>query len=200
MADVDWFPYDTFVVILGIGLDEWADSSDANWRRTRTLSQFFLGAGVPDSQVLLLEDERGHPDLMRQILPAFLARSNQKSLLFFYYTGHGQTVDDLFYFCHPDSTSCISDFELFNSIEKNFKGPQAVLFADCCFSGALVERAKTRKTDISYAVMASAVRAEESTGNWTFTDCLIAALTGDANICCRRPKTDPLEGIVPIQN
>src|SRR5207253_9296082 len=64
--------------------------------------------------------------------------------------------------------------------EKYFKGSRAFLTADCCYSGSLAEEA--RKTDhrVSYACLTSSSANELSTANWTFTEMLLAGLSGKA--------------------
>jgi hypothetical protein len=73
---------------------------------------------------------------------------------------------------------------LTDEIEKNFKGANAILMADNCYSGALAEAVKARSSSskISYAVMASSTSNSSSTGNWTFTESLIYAFRGDSYI------------------
>ena len=53
MGKRDWKPSSTHVVILGLGLDDWADPDDPSWKRHETLAQLFKKAGVPDDQVHL---------------------------------------------------------------------------------------------------------------------------------------------------
>jgi hypothetical protein len=89
---------------------------------------------------------------------------------------------DDFYFCHPTAEESISRAELFDMIEGNFNGYQVLLMADACHSGALAREVATRETEYYYAALASATSDVSSTGNWTFTDCILAALRGDARI------------------
>lgn len=174
----DWRPRDTYVLVLGLGLSDWEDPDDPHWRRHALLADFFRQAGVPEEQVLVWEDEAGHPDAMRENLPAFLANTREGALFFFYYCGHGY-MDDDFYFCHPETEDAVSSEELFGMIEENFWGSQAVLLADCCHSGALARAVEAREADVAYCALTSATDSVESTGNWTFTDCILAGLRGE---------------------
>jgi len=66
--------------------------------------------------------------------------------------------------------------------ERAFKGKRAILTADCCYSGGLALEALFRAGRISYAAVTSSQSGAESTGAWTFTDCLISALDGELGI------------------
>lgn len=179
----DWSPDNTLVLILGLGLDEWADEEDPNWGRHATMAEFFRQAGVPDDQLLFWEDEAGHPDRLRKKLPEFLQNSDEDTLFIFYYAGHGiHEEDDDFYFCHPHTDDWLSGPELFDIIEDNFEGWQVLLTADCCYSGAIAREVAERETDYGYAALTSSTSTISSTGNWTFSDCLLSALRGEATL------------------
>ncbi len=185
MLQKDWKPKNTYVMILGLGLEQWADPDDPSWARHKTLYKFFKKAGVPEGQILFWENEDGEPDRMRNKLPKFLEKTSDDSLFIFYYAGHGgydKEEEDDFYFCHPNTDDAVYAGELFDMIEENFNGDQAILMADCCYSGTLVDWLDYRDTEIKYGVLTSATSDIVSTGNWTFTDCLLSALHGDAAI------------------
>lgn len=186
MAKKDWDPENTYVLVLGLGLDEWADEDDPSWRRHASVARVFRKAGVPDEQVLFWEDRDGEPERMRKQLPKFLADTDEDSTFFFYYAGHGaldEESEDDFYFCHPTvEDDAIYGYELFDMIEEHFWGTQAIIWADCCYSGSLVEIALERDGDVSYGALTSATSDVESTGNWTFTDCLLAGLRGSSHV------------------
>jgi hypothetical protein len=67
---------------------------------------------------------------------------------------------------------------VFDTIEKHFKGSTALLTADCCHSGGLAAEAAQRHGRVEYGVLTSAHVSSKSTGNWTFTQCLVDVLTG----------------------
>lgn len=183
MAKKDWSPANTLVLILGLGLNDWADEDDPSWRRHATLARFFKKAGVPADQVLLWEDDDGDTEKLRENLPTFLQNSDENTMFIFYYAGHGsKEEDDDFYFCHPTAEEWVSRAELFQIIEDNFNGYQVLLMADCCYSGALAREVESRETEYYYAALTSATDDITSTGNWTFTDCILSALRGDASI------------------
>lgn len=184
MPERDWKAQNTYAIILGLGLDEWAEPDNPAWKRHAALADFFQKAGLPRQNLRFWEDKDGHPEQMRKALPEFLASTEEGSLLFFYYAGHGdidQEEDD-FYFCHPTTDDCIYAEDLFDMLEEDFNGDQVMILADCCYSGALADWVEERDADFEYAVLTSSTSDIESTGNWTFTDCVLDALGGKAAI------------------
>lgn len=189
MAKKDWRPRDTHVVIVGLGLEEWADPDDPTWRRHETLAKVFRKAGVPTEQVVLVEDDDATPEKLRELLPRVIGQVPDDGLFVFYYAGHGALDEDEgegeggFYFCHPTvEDDALYGHELMSMIEENLAWANVVLLADCCFSGSLARLLEGLETEGSYAALTSATDEVESTGAWTFTDCLLAALRGDASI------------------
>jgi hypothetical protein len=71
--------------------------------------------------------------------------------------------------------------EIFDVVENHFSGDRALLLADCCHSGALYDEARDRApdSDVTYGVITSSYAHNTSTGNWTFTDSLLAGWRGD---------------------
>src|SRR3989338_681361 len=53
----DWNPAKTYVVVLTLGLAEWADEDDPQWNRAEVLWDFFGQARVPENNMLWLDDE-----------------------------------------------------------------------------------------------------------------------------------------------
>ncbi|MES1213206.1 MAG: agenet domain-containing protein, partial [Singulisphaera sp.] len=73
--------------------------------------------------------------------------------------------------------------EIIDTIEARFDGDRVLLLADCCHSGALYDEVRSRReTEIAYAVFTSSYSHNTSTGNWTYSDCLLAALDGDPRV------------------
>ncbi len=186
MAKKDWKPKDTHVVIMGLGLDEWADPDDPTWRRHATLADLFLKAGVPEDQVVFVEDDDATPKKMRKMLPKILENTSEDALFIFYYAGHGDRdaeEDNEFYFCHPTvEDDGLYGYELIEMIDENFNGSYAVILADCCYSGGLARQIEELDTEGAYAALTSSTSDIESTGNWTFTDCILDALRGAKGI------------------
>jgi hypothetical protein len=69
---------------------------------------------------------------------------------------------------------------IFTTIDEKFRGSRALLLADCCHSGALYDSAHPRRDGkIAYSVVTSSYSHNTSTGRWTFTDSVLAALRGE---------------------
>lgn len=186
MAKIDWNPKNTKIINLGLGLSDWEDPDDPIGHRDTVLHKFFKKSGVPDKNNLHLRDEKGDYDQLMEILPDFIADSNEDSFLIFYYAGHGGLVEDseLDYdleFCHPSENS-FTFADLIDIIENNFEGWNVLFMIDCCYSGNIARFASESDSDYNYAGLTSSMSSETSTGAWTFTDCVLAALNGKAKI------------------
>ncbi|MFO0559926.1 MAG: caspase family protein [Polyangiales bacterium] len=197
MARTDWNPSNTHVIILGLGLSDWAEEDNPDWRRHRTLAEVFQRAGVPASQVHVWEDREGTSKNIKRRLPSMLEDVDEESLFVFYYAGHGDVDpdwDNEFYFCHPtEDDDWLYGSELLDMVDEHFNGARAVFFLDCCFSGWIARAVESYETEGEWAAITSSTSDHESTGNWTFTDCLIAALQGENGIDSNRDGTITFE-------
>ncbi|HMS38740.1 MAG TPA: hypothetical protein PKE69_00815, partial [Pyrinomonadaceae bacterium] len=103
-----------------------------------------------------------------------------------YYAGHGYKDEDyketFLAAFDADDTNTWNVKSVPDTIDKFFKGSNALIMLDNCYSGAMAEAVKSRKSNISYAVLASSHYNSFSTGNWTFTESLIYAFRGDSFI------------------
>lgn len=188
MTQRNWNPQNTKVFVLGLGLEHWDDPSDPIGHRDTILHQFFKNNGIPDNQNVHFRNKGGDRESILEFLPTFLQDSTEDTFFIFYYAGHGGEVEDSeneydLYFCHP--SEYLQSFtlkDLVEIIEGNFNGYNVLMIADCCYSGNLARFAKTAQTEYYYAALASALADEESTGAWTFTDCLLEALNGNAEL------------------
>ena len=182
----DWNPKNTKVLILGLGLSEWDDPEDEIGHRDLVLHEFFKECGVPNKNNIHIRDDAGDSESLIDFLPDFLADSDEDTLFIFYYSGHGDLIEEseLDYdlcFCHPTEESfTLSD--LVDAIEENFEGYDILLMADCCYSGNISRFAETVESEYNYAALASSLCTKSSTGEWTFTDCILEALKGEAQI------------------
>jgi hypothetical protein len=186
MTARDWNPKHTKVIILGLGLADWADPEDPIGDRDIVLHQFFKKSGIPSEQNIHIRDEKGDYKNMMKFLPDFLADSDEDSFLIFYYAGHGNPVEDSDYeydvqFCHPEKDS-LSLGNLIDCIEENFAGWTVLLLADCCYSGNIARFASNTDSEFYYAGLSSALSTKTSTGAWTFSDCVLSALQGEAQL------------------
>lgn len=187
---IEWQPQRTWVFV--VGTLEWKDKESFSSfpkenRRDRELVRFFRQRGVPDSQIIYLQDREATTRRIRQALLSLLSKTQEGDTLFLYYTGHGYKNDrGRAYFASYDANDEDNPGWAVDSItatvERYFKGSRAFLTADCCFSGALADSVRALRSRISYAVFTSATSDKTSTGNWTFTETLLAGLRGRSYI------------------
>lgn len=186
--ELGWQPAHTWVIV--VGTLEWKhpemfDPFPKEQRRDAALVRFFQKAGVPDSQIVYLQDRQATYTQVQARLTKQLPKAAPGDLLFFYYCGHGYQLDSgaacfTPYDCGDDRTP---DWEMESVpvlIDRLFGGQRAVLTADCCYSGNLATRLTKHKGRVSYACLTSSSASELSTGNWTFTEALTGGLSGQA--------------------
>ncbi|HKS27437.1 MAG TPA: hypothetical protein VJS44_06435 [Pyrinomonadaceae bacterium] len=186
----DWQPQRTWVFV--VGTLEWKDSETFESfpkenRRDAELVRFFRDQGVPREQIVYLQDRAATTARIQRELRLLLSKTQEGDTLFLYYTGHGYKNDDgKAYFASYDANDEGNPGWAVDSIpatiERFFKGERAFLTADCCYSGALAERVRALSGRVSYAVFTSATSDKVSTGNWTFTETLLAGLRGRAYV------------------
>src|SRR6266849_7981125 len=182
----DWQPPRTWVFV--VGTLQWKhrdmfDSFPQKNRRDAQLVDYFRQQGVPEQQIVFLKDAQATSRQVRNLFPAFLSRASPGDLLFVYYTGHGYKSDDArttFFATYDagDNVDGWSTDSIVRNIEKYFKGSRAVLTADTCYSGSLAEQVRKLNHRVSYAALTSSSASRESTGNWTFTEMLLAGFKG----------------------
>lgn len=188
---MEWNPETTWV--FAVGLLEWEDAEtfspfpDAvEGRFDAQLVDFFRESGVPDEQIIYLQDKEATLETIRESLPELLSETDEDDLLILYFAGHGgwdsETGEHYFYNYDAQAEDVETHWaisSIFDDIEENFNGSKALLLADCCYSGGLIDAVKRRDTDISYACVTSAYAHNTSTGEWTFTASLLKGLQGD---------------------
>lgn len=138
---------------------------------------------MPESQILYLQDKEATTDKIQKSFETFLIKAKPDDWVFVYYCGHGFKSENKETFLASYDAGVKSTGWSVNSvpntIEKFFKGSNALIMLDNCYSGAMAEAVKNRKTKISYSVLASSHYNSFSTGNWTFTESLIYAFRGE---------------------
>ncbi|HMG75495.1 MAG TPA: agenet domain-containing protein [Pyrinomonadaceae bacterium] len=184
----DWQPQRTWVFV--VGTLQWKhrdmfDSFPQKNRRDAQLVEFFRQQGVPAQQLVYLQDAQATTRQVKTAFAAFLAKAREGDLLFVYYCGHGYKSDDArttFFATYDagDDTPGWSTDSIVRDVEKYFKGSRAFLTADCCYSGSLSQQARRLNQRVSFACLTSSSASQLSTGNWTFTEMLIAGLSGKA--------------------
>lgn len=193
----DWQPNRTWVFC--VGLLEWKDSeSFASFpkenRRDERLLKVLKDRGVPASQIVYLKDRAATTSRIATEFSNLLARTREGDTLIVYYEGHGYKDDERkTYFASWDVDDgknkgwAVSSVP--QTIERSFKGSTAIIAMDNCYSGAMIDAVKAAKRRVSYAVMASSSASQSSTGNWTFTEALISAFSGEAHADIDRDGT-----------
>lgn len=188
-AEQGWQPKTTWVFAVGVlewqKPESWPNMPNAKLnRRDVELVQYFRTAGVPDSQIVYLQDREATRAKIQQSLTHLLSLSRPGDLLVFYYAGHGarDRKTHAVHFANYDATdgaSAWSVHSIVDDVEQGFRGERAMLLADCCFSGGLADEVLNRKTHrVHYAYLCSAFSHNSSTRNWTFTESLLQGFRG----------------------
>lgn len=158
-------------------------------RRDALLLKFFrANKGVPDDHILYFTDANAKKEMLEKRLRQFLKRAGKNDTFFFYYAGHGAkgSGGETYYIPYDakggDENTYLSMEFVIDAVEIDFKGAWAFLAGDCCYSGGICHRAAETRGKISYGCLASVESSKESTGNWTFSEALLRALTGSSRV------------------
>lgn len=187
---LDWIPTQTRV--FAVGVLEWQNSemwpSFPAAKKNRSDQQFveyFRRSGVPDNQIRYLQDKSATKKRIDQEFAQFLDETKPGELLVFYYCGHGyrDPASGQTWFANYDAgkaeKSAWNVRSIFAAIKEHFSGDRVLMLADCCNSGALYDYAeRQRDSETQFAVLTSSYSHNTSTGNWTFTDSVLAGLRG----------------------
>ena len=181
-----WDPRHTWVFM--VGLVEWKDSDSfdsfpAENRKDTVLLDTLKKRGVPQSQVMYLADEAATTAAVQAKFAEFLKRPAPGDWLFVYFEGHGYKTDDteIPYLATYDVDDNILGWKfrsIPDNIDKLFRGDHAMIMLDDCYSGSMAAAVKASKRRVSFAVLASSMASQESTGNWTYTEALVNGFAG----------------------
>lgn len=191
-----WEPEKTHALIVGVL--EWKDKDLVPYpkenRQDRALEAQLIADGVPEENIVFIEDKAATLDSMITALNTIAKKSHHT--LIFYYAGHGIREGNATFFANYDvdskkvSKTGFSLFTLGNVLRKKWQGCRLFLFADCCHSGALASVVELFEgSDVEATCITSVVASNVSTERWTFTESLARIFAGDwvvdANGDCR---------------
>lgn len=178
-----WDPKQTraFVVCLaqfeGEGPDDTSFSTAD--RNDTTFVELLKRRGVPADRITFLMDGEATEQQVRAKLTAALKASQPGETLLFYFGSHGGHDPE-------KGTWWFSTFDgrlpmewSIDAIERDFKGSRALMFADSCYSGGLVDLAKARGERVSYAVLSSTSPQQVAWSGWRFIDVLLRGFGGN---------------------
>lgn len=183
-----WEPARTWAFI--VGLLEWKHADiyspfPKEQRRDAQLVKLLMERGVPEGQICYLQDRKATTATINASLAEHLAAAPPGSTLILYFCGHGGMDDagKVFfasYDADDDNNPGWPVTAIPDAVEAHFRGAQAILLADCCHSGHLADAVAAKRRRVAYASLGSSLASELSTGNWTFTEAILAALRGEA--------------------
>jgi len=170
-----------------VGLVTWKNSDDfepfpAANRKDTTLLDTLRLRGVPNENIVYLKDADASTEVVKAKFNEFVKRPGPDDLLIVYFDGHGyKKKGDGPYLVTYDVDENLPGWRFRSvpdTIDKYFRGNRAVIALDNCFSGAMVDAVNITRRRVSYAILASSMASHESTGNWTYTEALIAGFNG----------------------
>lgn len=177
-------PARTFVLsvsVLSFAHEDMFPSFPTEGRRDDVLDAAFLARGVSPTNLMRLRDTEATREGILRAITAFLARVPQGADVVFYYAGHGYRDDaGSTYFAAHDTGEAVASGVRHDEVLRLFEGRRALFLIDCCFSGALGAEVLRAHAAQRFAVLASSLASEISTGAWTFTDAVIQGLQGAA--------------------
>jgi hypothetical protein len=189
--ELGWQPQKTWVFVVGVLHWKHRDmfgSFPVKNRRDAALVDFFKQSGVPETQIVYLQDKQA---VQKQIDRAFavqLKKLRADDLLIVYYCGHGSKSEDgedvylASYDAGDDGVSGWSVNSIPGQIKSESKCARVLWFLDCCYSGQAALALTKQKGRPAYACVTSSSASESSTEHWTFSDALLDSLRGAAYV------------------
>lgn len=184
--DLGWQPQKTWVFAVGVlswKHSETYGSFPVKNRRDNTLVEFFRQSGVPESQIVYLQDRQATQRRIDNAFTEQLKKLRPDDLLIVYYAGHGSKSDDGndVYLASYDAGDEDVDGWSINSIPGKINGSKCsrvLWLIDCCYSGQAGLAITKQSKGPAYAAVTSSAASESSTEHWTFTEALLDALRG----------------------
>ncbi len=184
--ELGWQPQKTWVFVVGVlswKHSETFGSFPVKNRRDNTLVDFFKQSGVPESQVVYLQDKQATQQQIDNAFTEQLKKLHPDDFLIVYYAGHGSKSDDGndVYLASYDAGDDNVDGWSVNSIPQKINGSKCsrvLWLIDCCYSGQAGLAITRQSKGPAYAAVTSSAASESSTEHWTFTEALLDALRG----------------------
>lgn len=185
MTTLSWNPKHTRAFIVSIA--KFIGKKKADFSVEDRLDPAFVETlqklGVPPTQITHVQDKDATAANLREKLSQCLRASQPGEQLIFYFGSHGDYTakrDDFWFSAYDEFIPFAWAFE---TVEKEFKGSEVMLFPDCCYSGGMVEMLALRpQKSIAFAALSSTHAHNIAWNGWSFIDCLIRSLTGDARL------------------
>lgn len=151
--------------------------------------------GVLQDHLVLLKDGQATTTAIQAEFRRLLQNSQPGETLLFYFGSHGgyDAHTGKCWFVSYDGTL---PFEwVFDTLERNFRGSQAIVTADSCHSGGIVEIAAQRRSRISYACLSSTHKHQTAWSGWRFLQCLLRGLEGSPAVDQANRGYSDLQGL-----
>jgi hypothetical protein len=142
----------------------------------------FKRRGVPEDQILFLTDEQATNESISREFNDFLDKSGRDEFLIFYFGSHGAYNAETGKFSYLSYDGRLPFDWAFDAIENRFKGSKVMMFADCCYSGGIVDLATKRRSAKAYACLSSTFCHNVGYSGWRFLDCLIRGFGGTPGV------------------
>lgn len=190
-ADLGWQPKKTWV--FAVGALSWKHSEmfgsfPVKNRRDAALIDFFKQSGVPETQIVYLQDKQATQKRIDGAFVEELKKLGPDDLLIVYYCGHGSKSEDgndVYLASYDAGDSEVEGWSI-NSIPELIKSEskcaRVLWFLDCCYSGQAALALTKQNGRPAYACVTSSSASESSTEHWTFSDALLDSLRGVAYV------------------
>jgi hypothetical protein len=184
--DLGWQPQKTWVFVVGVlswKHSEMFGSFPVKNRRDQALVDFFKQSGVPEAQIVYLQDKQARQQRIDDAFTGQLKKLGADDLLIVYYAGHGSKSDDGndVYLASYDAGDDDVEGWSINSIPgkiQSSKCKRVLWFIDCCYSGQAALAITKQANGPAYACVTSSAASESSTEHWTFTEALLDTFRG----------------------
>ena len=185
MPTVSWNPKRTRAFIVSIA--KFVGKKKPDFSIEDRLDPAFVATlqklSVPPAQITHVQDQAATAANLREKFSQCLHASQPGEQLIFYFGSHGDYTakQDEFWLSAYDEY--LPAAWVFETIETEFKGSEVMLFPDCCYSGGMVELlAQRSQSPIAFAALSSTHAHNIAWNGWSFIDCLIRSITGDARM------------------